>query len=133
MSENIRNGPDQEQVKQSIFEYMKVMIEKDFLSVQVFILNVFFLSSFIFHYAPQDIVELHKRVAIGSQEARPGCIRDECVVVGDTGQKGGDFTVFLPASEVAAALHLLVEVLLQCLFPSFANIQIRQVLRTKNS
>lgn len=60
----------------------------------------------------QDVFELHKFVTIGQENACPGSIRQECVVVGESGQQGCDFTVFLPSSEVDAALHLLIEVLL---------------------
>lgn len=83
-------GFDYEHIKQMIFERMKALIEKEALCVQ-------------------DIFELHRLVTSGSEDARPGLIRDECVVVGETGQKGCDITVFLPASEVSSALHLLVE------------------------
>ena len=70
----------------------------------------------------QDIFELHRLVTSGSEDARPGLVRDECVVVGETGQKGCDVTVFIPANEVSSALHLLVEVLLfSTLFVAFPN------------
>ena len=63
-----------------------------------------------FNYVAQDVLELHKSVVMGQEDVRPGCFREECVVVGETGLQGCNFTVFLPSSEVAAAVRLLLEV-----------------------
>lgn len=57
----------------------------------------------------QDIFELHKCVTMGQDDVMPGRLREECVVVGETGMQNCNFTVFLPSIEVPAALDFLVE------------------------
>jgi hypothetical protein len=101
----------------------------------------FFLCRFVaairFTYfsdcAYQDVLELHNFVTQGQENACPGSIRQDCVVVGESGQQGCDFTVFLPFSEVDAALHLLIQVLLRFFIFSFAHIQLRLVIATNDS
>ncbi len=52
VSENLRSGPNHEQVKQLVFDWMKALIQKEVLSVQVLLRHSVFYSSFSFmlHY-----------------------------------------------------------------------------------
>jgi hypothetical protein len=82
------------------------------------------------HLPPQDIFDLHKCVTMGQVDVMPGCIREECVVVGETGVQNCNFTVFLPANEVSAAMHFLVEVvLLRLRVFCFSHIWFRRVTK----
>ena len=53
---------------------------------------------------------------MGQDDVMPGRLREECVVVGETGMQNCNFTVFLPSIEVPAALDFLVEVVFDCIW-----------------
>jgi hypothetical protein len=100
---------DYEQWRQMIFDCMNAMIEKPVLTVQVCCWSTLLFFCFLY-FLFQDIFELHSYVTMGQQDVMPGRIREECVVVGETGMQNCNFTVFLPSNEVQAALEFLVEV-----------------------